>query len=78
MSQDEVFEDTRKNQKDGLLDYVKDDVLCSSFSYDRFKKGMEKIIGFRMKNNLTLPSLVSKLFFNLREKNDEPLYTKKR
>ena len=37
--------------------------------------GMEELTGFRMKNNLTLPSLANKFFNSLRDENDEPIYT---
>ena len=37
--------------------------------------GIEKIKGFGMKNNLTLPSLANKYIKSLRDENDEPTYT---
>ena len=36
---------------------------------------MEELTGFAMKNSLTLPSLANKFFNNLRDENDEPIYT---
>ena len=36
---------------------------------------MEALLGFGMKNCLTLPSLANKYFNSLREENDEPIYT---
>ena len=57
------------------MDYVKNDVLCTAFSYARYSKGMEEITGFGMKNSLTLPSLGWKYFNSLREEGDEPIYT---
>ena len=37
--------------------------------------GMEELTNFGMKNFLTLPSLANYYFNNLRDENDEPVYT---
>ena len=37
--------------------------------------GIEKLTKFAMKNSLTLPSLADKNFDNLRDENDETIYT---
>ena len=50
-------------------------VLSTAFSYARYSKGMEKLPGFGIKNSLTLSSLANKYFNNLRDDNDEPIYT---
>ena len=36
---------------------------------------MQELIGFGMKNRITLPSLANKYFNSLRDENDEPFYT---
>ena len=36
---------------------------------------MEELAGFAMKNKITLPSLANENFTNLRDENDEPIYT---
>ena len=57
------------------LPHLKNDVLSTAFSYATFGKGMEELIGFGMKNSVTLQSLASKYFNSLRDENDEPIYT---
>ena len=71
---DEVFEDTWESQKDGWLDYVKNEVPSTNFSYARYCRDMEQTTGFCMKNNLTLPSLGWKNFNSLRDESNEPIY----
>ena len=39
------------------MDYVKQDVLCTAFSYARYSKAMEEITGFSMKDCLSAPGL---------------------
>ena len=46
-----------KIEKSEWLDYVKNDVLCTAFSYARYCKAMEDITGFSMKDCLSLPGL---------------------
>ena len=57
MNHDEVHSDTWKDKKSELLDYVKNDVLCTAFSYARYSKAMEEITGFSMKDCSSLPGL---------------------
>ena len=57
------------------MPYVKNDVLCTAFSYARYCKAMEKITGFSMKDCLSLPGLGWKYFNSLRTEEDEPIYT---
>ena len=67
-----------KNYKDKInewLPYVKNDVLCTAFSYARYIKAMEEITGFSMKDCLSLPGLGLKYFNSLRTEQDEPIYT---
>ena len=64
-----------KDKKDIWLPYVKNDVLCTSYSYARYIKAMEEIIGFSMKDCLSLPGLGWKYFNSLRTEEDEPIFT---
>ena len=75
MNHDEVYSDTWKDKKHEWLDYVKNDVLCTGFSYARNSKAMEEITGFGMKDGLSLPGLGWKYFNSLRTEEDEPIYT---
>ena len=68
-------ENNWKDKKDELLPYVKNDVLCTAYSYARYIKAMEEITGFSMKDNLSLPGLGWKYFNSLRTEEDEPIYT---
>ena len=62
-------------KKDEWLPYVKNDVLCTAYSYARYCGAMQKITGFSMKVCLSLPGLVWKYFNSLRTEEDEPIYT---
>ena len=42
---DEVNSDTWEDKKDEWLDFVKNDVLCTAFSYAKYIKAMEEITG---------------------------------
>ena len=64
-----------KDKKDIWLPYVKNDVLCTAYSYARYIKAIEDITGFSMKDCLSLPGLGWKFFNNLRTKEDERIYT---
>ena len=64
-----------KIKKFEWLDYVKNDVICTAFSYARYIKVMEKNTGFSMKHCLSLPRLGWKYFNSLRTEEDEPIYT---
>ena len=55
MNHDEVYSDTWRDKKSEWLDYVKNDVLCTAFSYARFTEAMEEITGFGKKNCLSSP-----------------------
>ena len=57
------------------MPYVKNDVLCTAFSYARYIKAMEEITGFSMKDCLILPGLGLKYFNSLRTDQDEAIYT---
>ena len=67
--------DNYKDKKDIWLPYVKNDVLCTVYSYARYIEAMKEIIGFSMKDFLSLPSLGWKYFNSLRTEEDEPIYT---
>ena len=63
------------DKKDEWLPYVKNDVLCTAYSYARYIKATEEITGFSMKDCLSLPGLGWKYFNSLRTEEDEPIYT---
>ena len=75
MNHDEIEENNWSDKKDGWLPYVKNDVLCTAYSYARYCKAMEDITGFSMKDCLSLPGLGWKHFNSLRTEDDEPIYT---
>ena len=75
MNYDEVDGDNYKDKINARLRYVKNDVLCTAFSYARYIKAMEEITGFSMKDCLSLPGLGLKNFNSLRTKQDEPKTT---
>ena len=50
-------------------------MLSTAFSYARYAKGAKVLTGFGMNNSLALPSLANKYINNLRDENDEPIYT---
>ena len=75
MDHDGITADNYKDKKDIWLPYVKNDVLCTAYSYARYCKFMEEITGFSMKDCLSLPGLGWKYFNSLRTEEDEPIYT---
>ena len=75
MNHNDVYGDNYKDKIDEWLPYVKNDVLCTAFSYARYIKAMEEITGFSMKDCLFLPGLGLKYFNSLRTEEDEPIYT---
>ena len=75
MNHDEIDYNNYKDKKDEWLDYVKQDVLCTAFSYARYNKAMEEITGFPMKDCLSAPGLGWKYFNSMRDEEDEPIYT---
>ena len=75
LKHDEIYEDTWEAKENEWLPYVKNDVLSTNFCSARYRKGMEELTGFGMKNSVTLPPLANKFFTSLRDENDEPIYT---
>ena len=75
MNHDDIDANNYKDKKDIWLPYVKNDVLCTAYSYARYIKAMEEITGFSMKDCLSLPGLGWKYFNSLRTEEDEPIYT---
>ena len=75
MNHDDIDDDNYKDKKDIWLPYVKNDVLCTAYSYARYIKAMEEITGFSMKDCLSLPGLGWKYFDSLRTEEDELIYT---
>ena len=57
MNHDEVDGINYRDKKEEWLDFVRNDVLCTAFSYARYSKAMEAITGFSMKGCLSLPGL---------------------
>ena len=58
-----------------MVFYVKNDVLCTAYSYARFCKAMQETKGFSMKDCLSLPGLGWKYFNSIRTEKDEPINT---
>ena len=50
MNHDEITGDIYMDKTDEWVDYVKNDVLSTAFSYAGFSKAMEEITGFSMKD----------------------------
>ena len=75
MNHNDIDGDNYKDKRDIWLPYVKNDVLCTAYSYARYIKAMEEITGFSMKDCLSLPGLGLKYFNSLRTEEDEPIYT---
>ena len=75
MNHDEIDANNYKDKNDIWLLYVKNDVLCTAYCYARNIKAMEEILGFSMKDCLSLPELSWKYFISLRTEEDEPIYT---
>ena len=75
MNHDEIDGDNYKDKINEWLPYVKNDVLCTAFSYARNIKANEEITGFSMKDCLSAPGQGLKYFNNMRHENDEPIYT---
>ena len=57
MDHDGIDENNWKDKKEQWLPYVKNDVLCTAYSYARYIKAMEEITVFSMKGCLSLPGL---------------------
>ena len=75
MNHDEKDGENYKDKINECLPYVKNDVLCTAFSYASYTKAMKELTGFGMKDCLSLPGLGLKLFTSLRTEEDEPIYT---
>ena len=75
MDHDEINANNYKDKKDIWLPYVKNDVLCTAYSYARHIEAMEEITGFSMKDCLSLPGLGWNYFNSLIKEEDEPMYT---
>ena len=75
MDHHEVDYDNYKDKKDEWLPHVKNDVLCTAFSYARYCKAMEEITEFSMKDCLSAPGLGWKYFNSMGDENEEPIFT---
>ena len=77
MNHDEIDYKNYEDKINEWLPYVKNDVLCTVFSYARYIKAKEGVTRFSMKDCLSLPGLGLKYFNSLRTEEDEPIYTYK-
>ena len=75
MNHDEIDYNNYKDLKDDWLDYVKQDALCTAFSYARYTKVMEEITGCLMKDSLPPSGLGWNYFNKLRTEENEPIST---
>ena len=75
MDHNEIDYSNYKEKKDECLPYVKNDVLCTAFSYARHCKAMHETTRFSMKDSLSAPGVGEKYFNGMRDENDEPIYT---
>ena len=75
MNHDDIDGDNYKDRKDIWLPYVKNDVLCTTYSYARYIEAMKEITGFSRKDCLSLPGLGWKYFNSLRTEEHEAIYT---
>ena len=75
MNHDENDYNNSTDKKDEWLDFVKQDVLCTVFSYARYCEAMEEIAGFSKKDSESAPGLGWKNFKSLRTEEDEPINT---
>ena len=75
MNHDEVDGKNYKDKINEWLPYVKNDVLCTAFSYAIYIKAMQEITCFSLKDCLSLPGLGLNCFTSLRTEKDEPIYT---
>ena len=57
MNHDEIDENNWRDKKDEWLPYVKNDVLCTAYSYARYCGATQEITGFSKKDCLSLPGL---------------------
>ena len=75
MDHDEIDGSNYRDKIDNWLPYVKNDVLCTVFSYGRYCTAMQEIRRLSMKDCLSVPGLGLKYFNSLRTDQDEPIYT---
>ena len=75
MNHDDIDANNYKDKKDIWLPYVKNDDLCTTYSYARYIEAMKGITEFSMKDCLFLPSLGWRYFNSLRTEENEPIYT---
>ena len=75
LDHDGIDENNWKDKKDEWLTYVRNDVLCTAYSYAKYIEAMKEITGFFLKDCLSLPGLGWKYFNSLRTEEDEPIFT---
>ena len=64
MNHDEIDYNNYKDKKYEWMDYVKQDVLCTAFSYARYCKAIQEKTGFSKKDSLSARGLGWKFFIN--------------
>ena len=75
LNRDEIDENNWRDKKDDWLPNLKDDALCTAYSYAGYNKCMEETTGFGMKYCLSLPGLGWKDFNSSRTEEDETIFT---
>ena len=70
----EISENTWESRGNELMTYVKNDVLSTTFCYDRYIVGIEEFTNFGMKNSLISSSLANKFFNSSRKESDEAIF----
>ena len=70
MDHDEIDGNNYRRKINEWLPYVKNDVLCTAFSYARYCKAIQEITGFSMKDCLSVPGLGLKYINSLRTDQD--------
>ena len=73
MDHNEIDGSNYRDKISDWLPYVKNDVLCTAFSYARYCKAMKEITGFSVRDCLSVPGLGLNYFESLRTEEDEPI-----
>ena len=64
-----------KDEKDEWLNFVKQDVFCTAFSYARYCETMVENTGLPMKDGSSAPGLGWKYFRSVKTEEDDTIYT---
>ena len=71
LEHDEVCEDNWEEKEKACSPHLKNDILSRAYGNARYRKCIEGLTGFGIKNSSTLPSLANKYFSSLKNENDE-------